>query len=62
MAIDIKGILHAGTAVQSAGLAMRNAKFATSKKQTPKKFIKNATMNFVGIPLIQTQSKLINEI
>lgn len=62
MAIDLKSILRAGTAAQATALASHNIKLAMSKKKTPRRFIKTATTNIVGIPLLQTQSQLIGAI
>lgn len=61
MTIDVKGILNAGVAAQSATLAVHNLK-GLKKKQTPKSIIKKGVTNLVGIPLIQAQSKIIGAI
>ena len=61
MAIDIKGILHAGTAAQSAALALDNVKLM-KKKVTPKRLVRQGVTNIVGVSLIQAQSKIINDI
>jgi len=62
MAIDIKGILRAGTAAQAGALALHNVRLAKSKQITSKKLVKTATTNIVGIPLLRAQSQLIGDI
>jgi hypothetical protein len=56
MALDIKNILRAGTAIQAAGLLGENIKATRRKK---KRLVKLAVTNIVGISLLKTQSQLI---
>jgi len=66
MAIDVKGILRAGMAVQSVSLLSDNVSSARlalkkqkSKDQGMKRIVKTGVNNIVGISLIKEQGRLI---
>ena len=60
MAIDVKPILNAGLAAQSAALAGSNLKLIKKKKKVGTKgIVKAGVTNIAGIELIRLQGGLI---